>query len=214
MSKVAVCNMQGDALGEYAFPEDALVLDRGAQAVQDAVVAYRANQRAGTASTRGKGEIAGTGSKPWKQKGSGRARAGYRQSPLWRGGGAVFGPRPRSFRKGMNKKTARLAFSRAFSERVAAGEVTVLDELTLSEPRTRVLADVLKKLDAQGPVLLVVGEADRNLGLAARNIPRLELVEAKDLNTFQVVRHRRILATKEAMEKIEGRMRGQGGASS
>ena len=131
MSKVAVCNMQGDALGEYAFPEDMLVLDKGAQAVQEAVVAYRANQRAGTASTRGKGEIAGAGSKPWRQKGSGRARAGYRQSPLWRGGGTVFGPRPRSFRKGLNKKTARLAFCRAFSDRVAGGCVTVIDELAV-----------------------------------------------------------------------------------
>lgn len=214
MSNIAVCNMQGDALGEYAWPDELLVLDKGKQAVHEAVVAYRANQRAGTASTIGKGEVAGSGGKPWKQKGTGRARAGYRQSPIWRGGGTVFGPKPRSFRKHLTKKAARLAFCRAFSEQIAAGKVTVIDEVKVGEPKTRLVADALKKLGVSGPVLLVVGGSDQNLWLAARNIDGLEVVEAKDLNTFQVVRHRRILATKDAMEKIEGRLRGEGSTSS
>jgi large subunit ribosomal protein L4 len=214
MSKVAVRNMQGEALGEHVVPDELLVLDRGAQAVHESVAAYRANQRAGTASTRGKGEVAGSGAKPWRQKGTGRARAGYRQSPIWRGGGTVFGPRPRSFRKTLTKKAARLAFCRAFSEQLAGGAVTVVDRFAVDAPRTRLVADALRKLGADGTVLLVVAAIDRNLGLAARNLPGVELVEAKDLNTYQVLRHRRILVTGEAMEVLEGRLRGRGGMSS
>ena len=116
MSKVPVCNMQGDRVGDVQLADDLLELKRGAQAVQDAVQAYRAGLRSGTASTRKRGEVSGGGAKPWRQKGTGRARAGSIRSPIWKGGGVVFGPIPRSFAKSINRKVSQLAFCRAFSE--------------------------------------------------------------------------------------------------
>src|SRR5512137_1096628 len=123
MSKLAVYDMKGGSVGEAEFPEALLVGRKGEQAVHDAVVAYRAGLRSGTASTLRKGEVAGSGKTPWRQKGTGRARAGYRQSPVWRGGSVAFGPHPRSYAQNLPRKVARLAFQAAFSARVAAGEV-------------------------------------------------------------------------------------------
>ncbi|MBU0678134.1 MAG: 50S ribosomal protein L4, partial [Verrucomicrobia bacterium] len=113
--------MKGESIGDFDFSDELLVHDKGLQALQNAVVAHRAAQRAGSASTLTKSEVAGSGRKPWRQKGLGRARAGYRQSPVWRGGGVAFGPKPRSYAKKISKKGARLAFRRAFSEKIAAG---------------------------------------------------------------------------------------------
>jgi large subunit ribosomal protein L4 len=211
MSTLTIRNPQGETIGEHELADGLLVWDRGDQAVHDAVVAYLANQRAGTASTLGKGEVAGTGQKPWRQKGSGRARAGYRQSPIWRGGSVAFGPKPRSYRKRLTRKTARLAFCRAFSEQVRQGAVSVLDDMRLDAPRTRQVADMLKRLEVTGPALIVVDGVDRNLYLAARNLPRVEVADAQDLHTYQVLRYPRILITQAGLAKLEARLRKRGG---
>ena len=124
MSKIPLKSIQGDSVGDYEVADSLLVLDRGDQAVHEAVVAYNAHQRAGTASTKSKANVAGTGAKPWKQKGLGRARAGYKQSPIWRGGAVAHGPHPRKYKKKLSKKVTKLAFQRAFSAKVDQGEIT------------------------------------------------------------------------------------------
>jgi large subunit ribosomal protein L4 len=206
MSKLKVYDMKGAAVGDHEMADSLLELGKGGQAAHDAVVAYRAGRRAGTASTLSKGEVAGSNAKPWRQKGTGRARAGYRQSPVWRGGAVAFGPRPRSYEKKVNRKAARLAFKRAFSERVAAGQVKVLDQFDLAEPKTKAFASVLKSLDVAGPVLFVVETIDKKLALASRNIPDVEVVRAKDVNVYQLARYPLIVVCREGLGTLEERL--------
>ena len=151
--------------------------------------------------------MAGSGKKPWRQKGTGRARAGYRQSPIWRGGGVVFGPKPRSYAKDLNKKVGRLAFRRAFSERAAAGDVTVLESFSIPEAKTKHVAALLKKLDATGSALLVLDQVGRDVALAARNIQKLEVAAAGHVNVVQLLRPKKVLISKEALAKLEERLR-------
>ncbi len=140
--------------------------------VHQAVVRYLANQRQGTASTKTRGEVSGGGRKPWRQKGTGRARQGSIRAPQWVGGGTVFGPKPRDYRQAMPKKARRAALRSALSSKVASGELLVLDELTFEEPKTKKMVEVLQNLKAAGASALVVtGELDRNVILSARNIP-------------------------------------------
>jgi large subunit ribosomal protein L4 len=198
--------MKGEQVGEFDLSEDLLVFDKGQQAMHDAVVAYLAHQRAGTASTLNKGEVAGSNRKPWRQKGTGRARAGFRQSPVWRGGGVVFGPKPRKYSKRMPRKVARLALRRAFSEKVAAGAVVVLDELKMAEPRTREFAAMVKALEADRGVLFVVDQVGSNERLASRNLQRVELASAREVNTYQLVRYPMIVLTRSGIEEFQGRL--------
>lgn len=208
MSKLKIYNIQGDTVGDLDLSDSLLVLDKGAQAVHDVVVAYLAEQRAGTASTLRKGEVAGSNRKPWRQKGTGRARAGYRQSVVWRGGYVAFGPHPRSYAVKVNRKVAGLAFRRAFSEKVATGEVRILDELVLPEARTKFFAALLKSLEITAPALFVVDRVDRNIALASRNIPRVEVVRAKELNVFQLLRYPHVIVSKSGMEDLKSRFEG------
>ena len=206
MSHLPLCNAKGDSLGEYEIADDLLIYDKGEQAMHDAVVFYLANQRAGTASTLGKGEVNGSNRKLWKQKGTGRARTGLRQSPIWRGGGVVFGPKPRDFRKHLPKKVAKLAFRRALSEKVAAGDITVLDALSISEPKTKIITDLMKNLEIPRKVLFVVDDLNEALALSVRNLANAEVELAKDVNTYQLLRYPRIVVTKDGMEKIVERL--------
>lgn len=206
MSKLPILNLQGKSAGEYDLPDDLLIYDKGLQALQDAVVRYRANQRQGSASTLTKGEVAGSNRKLWKQKGTGRARTGLRQSPIWRGGGVVFGPKPRDYSKAQNKREARLAFRRAVSEKIAGGEIKVVEELTVSEPRTREFAALMKNLGVEGPVLFVTAEPSENLVRSSRNIPRVELTTAANLHTYQLVRYSTIVIDRAGMSKLEERL--------
>lgn len=172
--------------------------------VHQAVVRYLANQRQGTASTKTRGEVSGGGRKPWRQKGTGRARQGSIRAPQWVGGGTVFGPKPRDYRQAMPKKARRAALRSALSSKVASGELLVLDELTFEEPKTKKMVEVLENLKAAGASALVVtGELDRNVILSARNIPGVGTTRAGDLNVYDVVAHARLIATKDAIAKIE-----------
>ena len=210
MSKLTLYTAQGEKTGELDFPEQLLVTERGEQAVHDAVLAYQANRRAGTAKTKKRGEVSGGGIKPFKQKGTGRARAGSIRSPIWRGGGTVFGPQPRDYSIRLNKRVARLAFARAFSERVADGSVVVVERFAPAQPKTRLLAELLKKLGVTRGALLINETADRNLTLAVRNMANVEAVPASDANTYQVLRYRQIVISKAALEKLEQRMKNLG----
>src|SRR5437762_7587213 len=147
--KLAVKDIHGNEQGELEVKFPLVEGGRGTQAVHDAVVAYRANQRMGTACTKNVGEVAGTNKKPWRQKGTGRARAGSFQSPLWRGGGVVFGPKPRDFGKKVTKATKQLALRKALSERLKSGDVVVVDDCKLESPKTRGFVGVLSALKVE-----------------------------------------------------------------
>jgi len=206
MSKLPLKNSKGEGVGEFDISDSLLVYDKGAQAVHEAVLAHRVNLRAGTASTLGKGAVAGSGKKPWKQKGTGRARAGYQQSPVWRGGGVAFGPKPRVLEQKLPKKVARLAFRRAFSEKISAGEVTVLDVLKLDAPRTKVLADFIKAMGAQRGALIVLDAPDKVISLAARNMPNVTVTTARNVHTYELLRYPQILVTKAGMDVLTERL--------
>ena len=179
---------------------------KGTQAVHDVVVAYQAAQRSGTASTKTMGEVAGTGKKPWRQKGTGRARAGSFASPLWRGGGVVFGPKPRDFSKKVGKSVKQLALRKALSERLKAGDVILVEEVKLDSPKTKGFLGLLSALQVQGSALVVGQSPDRNLTLASRNVPDVELTTSEGLNTYQVLRFDKLIFTRDAFEKIEQRL--------
>ncbi len=207
MSTLKIYDNAGECVGEMPFATGGLAEGKGAQAVHDAVVTYLANQRAGTAATLSKGAVAGSNRKPWRQKGTGRARAGYRQSPLWRGGGVAFGPRPRSFRRGLPKGVARLAFRRAFSDRVEQGAVRVVAELPeMAQPKTRLMVEWMKRQGVDGPTLLIGERISDPIRLAARNVPGIELATAGHVNTYQILRYPTILILQEAMPSLNKRL--------
>ncbi len=206
MSTIKIFNTTGGEVGDYEIPAELLELEKGEQAVHDVVVAMNNARRAGTACTREKGEVAGTGSKPWKQKGTGRARAGYRQSPVWRGGGVVFGPRPRYYGVKVNKKVAKLAFRRALSEKLNAGDVRVVEQMNVEDAKTKAFAALLKTLGVSAPALVVVDDIDRNLALASRNVPRVEVVNARDVNVYQLLRYPSIIVNSAGMEQLKARL--------
>ncbi|MGA3268554.1 MAG: 50S ribosomal protein L4, partial [Verrucomicrobiota bacterium] len=179
---------------------------KGTQAVHDTVVAYQAAQRSGTACTKNVGEVAGTNKKPWRQKGTGRARAGSFQSPLWVGGGVVFGPRPRDFTKKVSRKTRALALRKALSERLKAGDVVVVDDLKLASPKTKDFVGVMSALELKGTTLVVAAGTDKNLALASRNLPAVAVTTSDSLNTYDVLRPSKLLFTKDAFEKVGQRL--------
>ena len=211
MSKVPLKNVKGDSVGDFEVADGLLLQDKGAQAVHEAVVAYLAHQRAGTASTKSKSEVAGSGKKPWAQKGSGRARAGYKQSPVWRGGAVAHGPQPRKYKKKVSKKVARLAFRRAFSAKVAQGEVLVIDALQLEVPKTKAFAVVLSNLGLDRGGLFVVDAVQENVNLAARNLECVEVVTADLVNTYQILRHKQLVITEAGMKVLSARLGEEGG---
>jgi large subunit ribosomal protein L4 len=204
--KISIKNTAGQSQGEHEV-KFALIEDgKGTQAVHDAVTAYRAAQRSGTACTKNVGEVNGTNKKPWRQKGTGRARAGSFQSPLWVGGGVVFGPKPRDFSKKISKKTRALALRKALSERLKAGDVLVLDELKLSSPKTREFIKLIDALELKGTTLVVSNGDDKNLTLASRNIQNVALATSDTLNTYDVLRPDKLVFTRSAFEKVEARL--------
>jgi len=204
--KLTIKDTQGNDQGQYELKFELVEGDKGTQAVHDVVTAYRAGQRSGTACTKTMGEVAGTGKKPWRQKGTGRARAGSFQSPLWRGGGVVFGPKPRDYSKKVSKSTKQLALRKALSERLKAGDVVLLEDLSLAAPKTKDFIGVLSALQLDGYTLVVVPAIDQNLKLGSRNVRDVELTTGDTLNTYQVLRADKLVFTRGAFEKVEERL--------
>ena len=204
--KLTVKDSKGNAQGELEEKFALIENGKGTQAVHDTVVAYQANQRMGTACTKNVGEVSGTNRKPWRQKGTGRARAGSFQSPLWRGGGVVFGPKPRDFGKKVNAKTKQLALRKALSERLKAGDVLVIDDLKISSPKTKEFVAVMAALDLKGTTLIVSPDVDKNLALASRNVAKVTFTTSDSLNTYDVLRPSKLLFTRGAFEKLEARL--------
>lgn len=204
--KLSIKDTQGKSAGELEVKFALIENGKGTQAVHDTVVAYQAAQRSGTASTKNAGEVAGTNKKPWRQKGTGRARAGSFQSPLWRGGGVTFGPRPRDFAKKVNARTRALALRKALSERLKAGDVIVVADFKLASPKTKEFLGVVNALELKGTALLVSHGADKNLTLASRNVPNVALTTSEALNTYDVLRPDKLVFTRGAFEKLEARL--------
>ena len=206
MSSLPIKNMSGAEVGQHDLSDDLLEYEKGLQTMQQAVVTYLANQRQGSAHTLTKGEVRGSNKKLWKQKGTGRARMGIRRSPIWRGGGVVFGPKPRDYSKKMNRRQHRLAFKRAFSEKVAAGQVVLIEGLGIDEPKTRLMAAFAQDQGVTRKALLLTAEADTNVQLACRNLVSLDTELAANANTYQLLRYELILCAVEAMETLEARL--------
>lgn len=204
--KLKIQDIKGNSQGELEVKFELIENGKGTQAVHDTVVAYNAAQRSGTACTKNAGEVAGTNKKPWKQKGTGRARAGSFQSPLWRGGGVVFGPRPRDFSKKVSRSTKQLSLRKALSERLHAGDVMVVDDLKLSSNKTKDFVGVLSTLKLDGTTLIVAHAADKNLMLASRNVEKVTLTTSENLNTYDVLRSDKLVFTRGAFEKVEERL--------
>jgi len=204
--KLTIKDNNGNSAGELEviFP---LVEDgKGTQAVHDVVVAHQAAQRMGTACTKTMGEVAGSGKKPWRQKGTGRARAGSFASPIWRGGGVVFGPKPRDFAKKVSRNTRQLALRKALSERLRAGDVLVVDDLKLSSSKTKDFLKVLGALQLSGTALIVAQGVDKNLSLASRNVSKVTVTTSESLNTYDVLRPDKLVFTRGAFEQVEARL--------
>src|SRR6266446_7085344 len=205
--KIAIKDSKGNDQGELEVKFPMLEGGKGTQAVHDVVVAYQAAQRMGTACTKTMGEVAGTGKKPWRQKGTGRARAGSFASPLWRGGGVVFGPKPRDYTINVPKKVKALAFRKALSERLLAGDVVVVDELNLTSHKTKDLAGIVAAMGGKNkPTLVVTEQVDKNLKLAARNLPNVQIEPVGSVNVYELLRFEKIVTTKGALEKLGARL--------
>ncbi|WP_018292090.1 50S ribosomal protein L4 [Verrucomicrobium sp. 3C] len=186
---------------------------RGSQALHEAVVAYRANRRSGTRATKTKATVRGSGKKPWAQKGTGRARAGYRSSPVWRGGGVVFGPQPRDFSKKLPKKVKRLALRKAFSGRIVEGAVLLSDTIELAQPKTKELVRKLDVWNRKETLLLIVERKDSPVWLAARNHPLIAVVPAAEVNAEDLLWPDRIVLEQPALSILDERL-GNGGKQS
>ncbi|MDK2880512.1 MAG: large subunit ribosomal protein [Clostridia bacterium] len=203
MPKAALFNTEGVRIGEVELWDDVFGVPVNEHVLHQAVVRHLANRRAGTAATKTRGEVQGTGRKPWRQKGTGRARVGSIRSPLWRGGGIVFGPQPRSYRQAMPRKMRRLALKSALSARANEGAMIVIEDIQLPEPKTKEAIKLLQSLDAVSNTLIVTGTEMPLVERATRNIPGVRLTLAERLNTYDVLLADKLVLTREALDKIE-----------
>jgi len=201
--KIDVKNWDNEVIGKLDLPDGVFAREVNQHLVWEVVRAYLASRRRGTHKTKERSDVKGTRSKPWRQKHTGRARAGSRQSPLWRTGGVAHGPRPRSYAMKVNKKARRAALSGVLSQRLAEGRLVVLNTLELDQPKTK---DFMQRLDNLGirgdKVLLLEGLENLNLHLASRNRPELKMLEATSLNAYEVLNHRWIVASEPALRSL------------
>jgi len=202
--KVPMYDRTGKLLNQIEVSESVFGVEGSDALVHAAVVRHLANGRQGSASTKTRGEVAGGGRKPWRQKGTGRARHGSIRSPIWRGGGVTFGPQPRDFGLEMPRRSRRKALLLALSAKTRAGGIMVVDDLTMAEPKTRALAEVLGAVgDGSGSTLIVTAGPQPNLTLSARNLPGVRTIEARNVNVYDVVKYERVLLTRDALAALE-----------
>lgn len=203
MPKVSVYNVEGKQVGEIDLSEDFFGREPNTHVLHSAVVLQQASLRQGTHKTKGRSEVRGGGRKPWKQKGTGRARQGSIRAPQWKGGGIVFGPTPRSYGFKLPRKVRRLAIKSALSSKVAGNGIIVLDQLSLSQPKTKDFAKILGNLNVARKALVVTSEFDNNVALSARNIPGVKFITADGINVLDVMVHDQLIITKDAVAKVE-----------
>jgi large subunit ribosomal protein L4 len=201
-------NKKGEQSGKVSLPKEIFEVQGNAQFLHEIVTRYLANQRQWSANTKTRSEVSGGGHKPWKQKHTGRARAGSNRSPLWRHGGIAMGPRVVDLqfkRLDMPRRKSRLALTQALSARAADGGLRIIEALAVENPKTKQMAELLKKLGAEKKPLLVIDHFDKNLGVAGRNIPGLQVALVSNLNAYQVLRCGALVMTQAAVEKLKSR---------
>ena len=202
MANVAVLNMNGDQVGTIDLNDAICGIEANEHVMHLAVVQYLANQRQGTQSTKTRAEVRGGGRKPYRQKGTGRARQGSIRSPQWVGGGVVFAPKPRDYSFKLNKKVKRLALQSALSTKAAEGKIIVLDDLSLTEVKTKEMAKVLANIKC-GKALIVMDGSNTNVMLSARNIPEVKTASVSTINVYDLLKYNTLVVTKDAVAKIE-----------
>ncbi|MGM0847163.1 MAG: 50S ribosomal protein L4 [Bacillota bacterium] len=203
MPKVALFNQSGSKVGDVELNDSVFGIEPNQNVLYEAVIMQRASQRQGTSKVKGRSEVRGGGRKPWRQKGTGRARQGSIRSPQWRGGGVVFGPVPRSYSYKLPKKVRRLAIKSALSTKVAEENILVLESLVFDSPKTKEFAGVLKNLSVNSKTLVVTEGSEDYVALSARNIPGVTVVAANGISVLDVVAHDKLIITKAAVEKVE-----------
>ena len=204
MPNVTLYNVAGQAAGEIKLNDSVFGVEYNEAVIHQAVVRQMANERLGTHATLTRGLVRGGGKKPWRQKGTGRARVGSIRSPLWVGGGTVFGPTPRSHAKSMNRKARQLAVKSALSEKLRSNEIVVLDKIGFAAPKTKDAIKMLAALHVEGKALIIDGdESVMNTVLSARNIPGVKAIAPSGINIYDLVHYTKLFITKSAVEKIE-----------
>ena len=203
MSKVSVLNVKGEKTSDVILNKDVWAIEPNDAVLYDAIVLSQASLRQGTASTKTRSDVSGGGAKPWRQKGTGRARQGSRVAPHWTGGGIVFGPHPRTYKTKMNKKERRLALKSALSYKVLNSELIVVDNFAIESNKTKEVKNILNTLGATKNVLIVVDELSDNLILATRNLNNVILLAASEINTLDVVSADKLIITESALKNIE-----------
>lgn len=203
MAKFTVHNVKGEAVGDIELSDAVFAAPVNKALLHAAVVRYLANQRQGTAKTKTRTEVAGGGRKPWRQKGTGRARHGSIRSPIWRGGGITFGPQPRDFRLEMPRKARRAALRSALSVKAGNGELVVLDSLEFAEPKTKQVVGMLKNLNVDGKALIVTGDLQTTVYKSARNLPGVKTTEARNVNVYDILNHGKLIMTEAAARRLE-----------
>ncbi|MDR7318482.1 50S ribosomal protein L4 [Brevibacillus nitrificans] len=203
MPKVALYNQSGSQVGEIELADSVFGIEPNSAVLFDAIVMQQASQRQGTHDVKNRSEVRGGGRKPWRQKGTGRARQGSIRAPQWKGGGVVFGPTPRKYGYKLNRKVRRLALKSALSTKVQNNELLVLEALNFAAPKTKEMTAVLNNLKVDRKVLIVTSEYDQNVALSSRNIPGAKIVDAAGINVLDLVAHDKVIVTKEAVAKVE-----------
>lgn len=204
MPKLSVYNLAGQVTGEIELNDQVFGVEFNEAVVHQAIVMQLANQRQGTSATKTRGMVRGGGRKPWKQKGTGRARCGSTRSPIWVGGGTTFGPQPRSYAKKMPRKARRLALCCALSAKVAAGEMVVVEGLAFDAPKTKNVVAMLNAFDAADKKALLITDGENtNVELSARNMPKVTAISNMGLNCFDILNSNKVFLSKEVVEKIE-----------
>ncbi len=203
MIKVPVFDNSGKSLESVSVPEERFGSKVRRELLRETIIMHEANHRRGTASTKTRGEVKGGGRKPWKQKHTGRARAGDIRSPIWKGGGVTFGPRPRDYSFSMHRKAKKAALQSAILSRLIDNEVILIDKLELDLPSTKKLANLLKSLEIRESCLIVVQEFNETIWKSCRNIYNVKLRVASDLNAYDVVKYKKLLIVKDVLENLK-----------
>ncbi|MFH1360272.1 MAG: 50S ribosomal protein L4 [Candidatus Omnitrophota bacterium] len=207
MSSFPIHNMDGKKIEDFDLPEKILEGPVNRSILHQAILMYQANKRQGTASTKERGQVSGGGKKPYRQKGTGRARAGSIRSPLWRGGGTVFGPSPRDFGYEVPKKIKSVALRESLKAKLSTNDVFCVDRITLKSTKTKDFAKILKKLKMEGRILALSDEYDKDLLRVAKNIRLLSLLQAQEANAYDILRNKKILITKPAFKTLLKRIK-------
>lgn len=202
MPNAILLNMEGKEVGKLALNDAVFGIEPSKSAIHTVVVSYLGNQRQGTQSALTRAEVRGGGIKPWRQKGTGRARQGSTRSPQWTGGGVVFAPKPRSYRTSVNKKIKQLAMRSALSAKLADNEMIFLDNIEVSEVKTKTIAEMLKNLNVTEKALIVLSENNEKVYLSARNIPGVAVSYVGMVNVYELLKYKKVIMVKDAAEKL------------